>query len=87
MDRLTESKLEIKDFEQWRYDMGMAFARMVDLFCKVYPMSRTLFIFVFEKKVEAERLIPIAREAFSLCGHVGFQRGAARLSRAACRPA
>jgi hypothetical protein len=29
MDRVTESGLDFKDFEQWCYDMGMAFARML----------------------------------------------------------
>ena len=29
MDRLTESEFDFKDFEQWCYDMGMAFARML----------------------------------------------------------
>jgi len=29
MDRVTESELDFKDFEQWCYDMGMAFARML----------------------------------------------------------
>ena len=29
MDRLTESGFDFKDFEQWCYDMGMAFARML----------------------------------------------------------
>jgi hypothetical protein len=29
MDRITEDGLDFKDFEQWCYDMGMAFARML----------------------------------------------------------
>jgi hypothetical protein len=29
MDRLTDSVVEFKDFEQWCYDMGLAFARML----------------------------------------------------------
>jgi len=29
MDSVTESGLDFKDFEQWCYDMGMAFARML----------------------------------------------------------
>ena len=29
MDRVTENGLDFKDFEQWCYDMGMAFARML----------------------------------------------------------
>lgn len=29
MNRVTETELDFKDFEQWCYDMGMAFARML----------------------------------------------------------
>jgi hypothetical protein len=29
MDRISENELDFKDFEQWCYDMGMAFARML----------------------------------------------------------
>ena len=29
MDRLTESELEFNDFEQWCYEMGLAYARML----------------------------------------------------------
>jgi hypothetical protein len=29
MDRISENEIDFKDFEQWCYDMGMAFARML----------------------------------------------------------